>query len=57
MDLDNPVPTVLAEVDFSSAQGTGKWVCSICDMLVFATPIYYFLRFKEYFGHTLPMKL
>lgn len=30
MDLDNPVPTVLAEVDFSNAQGTGKWVCSIC---------------------------
>ena len=27
------------------------------DMLVFATPIYYFLRFKEYFDHTLPMKL
>lgn len=30
MDLDDPVPTVLAEVDFSNAQGTGKWVCSIC---------------------------
>lgn len=30
MDLDNPVPTVLAEVDFSNAQGTGKWVCSVC---------------------------
>ncbi len=30
MDLDNPVPTVFAEVDFSNAQGTGKWVCSIC---------------------------
>ena len=30
MDLDNPVPTVFAEVDFSKAQGTGKWVCSIC---------------------------
>ena len=30
IDLDNPVPTVLAEVDFSNAQGTGKWVCSVC---------------------------
>ena len=30
MDLDNPVPTVYAEVDFSAAQGTGKYVCSIC---------------------------
>ena len=30
MDLDDPVPTVLAEVDFSAAQGTGKYVCSIC---------------------------
>ena len=30
MDLDNPAPTVLAEVDFSAARGTGKYVCSIC---------------------------
>ncbi len=30
MDLDNPVPTIYADVDFSAAQGTGKYVCSIC---------------------------
>ena len=30
MDLDNPVATVLAEVDFSQQQATGKYVCSIC---------------------------
>ena len=30
MDLDHPVPTVLAEVDFSKLQATGKYVCSIC---------------------------
>lgn len=30
MDLDNPVPTVLAEVDFSAQETTGKYVCSIC---------------------------
>ena len=30
MDLDSPVPTVLAEVDFSAQQATGKYVCSIC---------------------------
>ena len=30
MDLDNPVPTVLAEVDFSKSEGTGKYVCSVC---------------------------
>jgi len=30
MDLDNPVPTVLAEVDFEAQQSTGKYVCSIC---------------------------
>lgn len=30
MDLDNPVPTVLAEVDFSEKQSSGKYVCSIC---------------------------
>lgn len=30
MDLDNPVPTVLAEVDFSKMKASGKYVCSIC---------------------------
>ena len=30
MDLDNPVPTVLAEVDFSEKEASGKYVCSIC---------------------------
>lgn len=30
MDLDNPVPTVLAEVDFSAQQASGKYVCSVC---------------------------
>lgn len=30
MDLDHPVPTVLAEVDFSQAKASGKYVCSIC---------------------------
>ena len=30
MDLDNPVPTVYAEVDFSAVQASGKYVCSIC---------------------------
>lgn len=30
IDLDNPVPTVLAEVDFSKAEASGKYVCSIC---------------------------
>ncbi|MBR1406304.1 MAG: MBL fold metallo-hydrolase [Bacteroidales bacterium] len=30
MDLDNPVPTVLAEVDFSARKASGKYVCSIC---------------------------
>ena len=30
MDLDNPVPTVYAEVDFSKQQTSGKYVCSIC---------------------------
>lgn len=31
MDLDNPVPTVFAEVDFSSTEASsGKYVCSIC---------------------------
>ena len=30
MDLDHPVPTVLAEVDFSAQKATGIYVCSIC---------------------------
>ena len=30
MDLDNPVPTVLAEVDFSTNKASGKYVCSVC---------------------------
>ena len=30
MDLDNPVSTVLADVDFSKAEASGKYVCSIC---------------------------
>ncbi len=30
MDLDHPVSTVLAEVDFSGQQASGKYVCSIC---------------------------
>ena len=30
MDLDNPVPTVLADVDFSEFESTGKYVCSVC---------------------------
>lgn len=30
MDLDNPVPTRLAEVDFSATQASGKYVCSVC---------------------------
>ena len=30
MDLDNPVPTVLAEVDFTKTKTSGKYVCSIC---------------------------
>lgn len=30
MDLDHPVPTQLANVDFSQAQASGKYVCSIC---------------------------
>jgi glyoxylase-like metal-dependent hydrolase (beta-lactamase superfamily II) len=30
MDLDHPVPTVLAEVDFSEVKASGKYVCSIC---------------------------
>ncbi|MBP1586204.1 MAG: MBL fold metallo-hydrolase [Lachnospiraceae bacterium] len=30
MDLDNPVPTVFAEVDFSAQKSSGKYVCSVC---------------------------
>lgn len=30
MDLDNPVATVLAEVDFTAKKSTGKYVCSVC---------------------------
>ncbi len=30
MDLDHPVPTVLAEVDFTESKATGIYVCSIC---------------------------
>ncbi|MBQ6153874.1 MAG: MBL fold metallo-hydrolase [Ruminococcus sp.] len=30
MDLDNPVETVLAEVDFTEQKATGIYVCSIC---------------------------
>ena len=30
MDLNNPVPTVLAEVDFAEQKASGKYVCSIC---------------------------
>lgn len=30
MDLDHPVPTVFAEVDFSNQEASGKYVCSVC---------------------------
>ena len=30
MDLDNPVDTILAEVDFTAQEATGKYVCSVC---------------------------
>ena len=30
IDLDNPVPTVLAEVSFSESKDTGVYVCSVC---------------------------
>ena len=30
MDLDNPVPTIFPEIDFSEKQASGKYVCSIC---------------------------
>ena len=30
MDLDNPVPTVWPEIDFTAKEGSGKYVCSVC---------------------------
>ena len=30
MDLDHPVETIPAEVDFSGKQASGKYVCSVC---------------------------
>ena len=30
MNMEHPVPTVLAEVDFSAQEATGKYVCSVC---------------------------
>ena len=30
MNLDNPVETVLAEVDFKVQESTGKYICSVC---------------------------
>ncbi|MBQ8053245.1 MAG: MBL fold metallo-hydrolase [Lachnospiraceae bacterium] len=30
IDLDHPVPTIPAKVDFSQQQASGKYVCSIC---------------------------
>lgn len=30
MDLDNPVETIPAEVDFGSVEASGKYVCSVC---------------------------
>ena len=30
MDLNNPVETVLAEVDFKVQEATGKYICSVC---------------------------
>ena len=30
MDLENPPETVLAQVEFSDAEATGKYVCSVC---------------------------
>lgn len=30
MDLDHPTPTVLAQVDFSGQEASGKYVCSVC---------------------------
>ncbi len=28
--MDHPVETILAEVDFSAQEASGKYVCSIC---------------------------
>ena len=33
MDLDHPVPTVFAKVDFSQQKASGKYVCTICDYI------------------------
>lgn len=30
MDLDHPVETVFAEVEFTEQEGTGRYVCSVC---------------------------
>ena len=30
MDLDNPVPTIWPELDFSAKEASGKYICSIC---------------------------
>ncbi len=30
MDLDNPVPTIWPELNFSEQESTGKYICSIC---------------------------
>jgi len=30
MDLEHPVETIPADVDFSSGEGSGKYVCSVC---------------------------
>ena len=30
MDLDNPVPTILEEINFSEQKASGKYVCSVC---------------------------
>ena len=30
MDLNNPPPTMLAEVDFTAQEASGKYVCSVC---------------------------
>ena len=30
MDLDHPVPTIPAQVDFSESKASGKYVCSVC---------------------------
>ena len=30
MDLDHPVETILADVDFSRKEASGKYVCSVC---------------------------